>query len=204
MSTVIAMIYNGEICLASDTMSTDHKTGQKDEYTIKHIAINNEIAIGFAGSGNIAQVIMGTLTNYRNAHIVSSLTFSEVPAVLDEIYQTDIIEKQYPDEETRHVSALIVGSNNHVPEIIRWDSTGATEVIGQSHPGNFTASILSPYDMTLSACNKILLESANQNSQYGPERIAANYFKMVASKSEFTSATATILTHPAFGIIGVF
>lgn len=204
MSTVIAMIYNGEICLASDTMSTDHETGQRDESTIKQIAINNEIAIGFAGSGNIAQVIMGTLTNHRNAHIVSSLTFREIPAVLDDIYQTHIVEKPHPDEETRHVSALIVGFNNHVPEIIRWDSTGATEIIRQSHPGNFTALILPPCDMTISACNEILLESANQNSQYGPERIAANYFKTVASKSKFTSATTTIWTHPAFGIIGTF
>lgn len=203
MSTVIAMIYNDEICLASDTMSTDHETGQKDELTIKQTTINNEIAIGFAGSGNIAQVLMGTLTNHKNAHIVSSLTFSEMPTVLDDIYQTHIAEKQYPDEETRHVSALIVGFNNHVPEIIRWDSTEATEIVRQSQPGNFTALILPPYDMTISACNEILLESANQNSQYGLKRIAANYFKTVASKSEFTSATATIWTHPAFGIIGM-
>ena len=153
MSTVIAMIYNGEICLASDTLSIYHATGEKDEPAIKQMAINNEIAIGFAGSGNIARVVMGTLTNHRNAHIVSSLTFIEIPAVLDDIYQTHIVEKQYPDEETRHVSALIVGFYNHVPEIIRWDSTGATEIVRQSHPGNFTALILPPYDMTR-ACLK--------------------------------------------------
>lgn len=57
MSSVIAMIYRNEICLASDTKAVDHDTGTEFEPTVKQTVINDEYAVGFAGSGNIAKAI---------------------------------------------------------------------------------------------------------------------------------------------------
>ena len=190
--------------MASDIMVTDHETAQASGSAIKQITINEEIAIRFTGSGNIAETIMNTLSSSKNAGSVSELTFSEIPNVLTDIYQTHTAEKLYPDEETCHVSALIIGFNNLVPEIVRWDNKRDTEAIRQRHPNNITALILPPYDIPITVCNEILLESAKKNSQYGSKGIVTDYFKTVATRSKFTSAAATIWTHPTFGIIGTF
>ena len=61
MSSVIAMIYRNEICLASDTKAVDRDTGFELEPAVKQTVINDEYAVGFAGSGNIAKAIIGTL-----------------------------------------------------------------------------------------------------------------------------------------------
>lgn len=81
MSSVIAMIYRNEICLASDTKAVDNDTGVELEPAVKQTVINNEYAVGFAGSGNIAEVIISTLESQKNAHIVSKLAFDELPKV---------------------------------------------------------------------------------------------------------------------------
>lgn len=204
MSTVIAIISHTEICMASDTMVTDHETGQICEPAIKQITLNENISIGFVGSGNIAQVIMNTLTDPRNEIIVSKLTFSEIPNVLDDIYQDHIITKQYPDKETRHVSALIIGFNGHTPEIIRWDSTGIIKVVKHDYSNSFTASILPPHDVPIDVCKEVLLELGKMNLPHGVSGMAMNYFKVISSISQYTSQTATIWVHPTFGIIGAF
>lgn len=204
MSSVIAMIYNSEICLASDMKSTDHETGQEMEPSVKQIVLNDEIAIGFTGSGNIAQVIMDTLVSPKNEHIVSNLTFNEIPSVLDHIYQSHTAKKEYPDEEMRHVSALIAGTNNRTPEIVRWDSSGTTEIIKQKYPGSFTAVVFAPYDVEQTACNKILLDIAEANPSRTPlDVIASEYFNIVSSISIYVSSEATIWKHNC-GIIGFF
>lgn len=194
MSTVLAIIYNGKICMASDTMATDHETGEELEPSTKQIVINDEIAIGFAGSGNIAETIMKTLAHKRNKHIVSKLNINEIPKVLDETYKALIAKRQYPDEETRHVSALIIGANNHIPEIICWESDKAPYVINQNHPDNFTAYVLPPYDMDRNACNKIVWKSAKEHSECTSplKYIATDYFKVISSMSKFVSNTANI------------
>lgn len=190
MSTVLAIIYNGEICLASDTMSTDHETGEELEPSTKQIVINNEIAIGFAGSGNIAETIMKTLASKRNEHIVSKLTLSEIPKVLDEIYQAHIANRQYPDEETRHVSALIIGTDNHIPKIFHWESNGTTVPI---YSDGSPAVVLPPYDLTTEECLDAVKTSIKKNAQNPSlKKIVTDYFNIIASKSKFTSATATI------------
>lgn len=199
MSLVIAMIYRGVICLASDTMSIDHETKQELEPQIKQININDGIAVGFSGSGNIAQVIMNTLKNPINNQIVSGLMFDEIPKVLDDIYGTHINNTQYPDEEIRHISALIVGINNQNPEIIYWQCSGAVETIRQDHPDNFTAFVLPPYDMTQESCNEILFKIANTKLQFAPiTEIVSDYFKVASSISNFVSETPTIWTHTYF------
>lgn len=196
MSTVVAIIYNNEICLASDTKCTDHETGLELESSIKQIVINNEIAIGFAGSGNIAQVIMDTLSSAKNSQIISTLTFAEIPKVLDSIYRDHIAQKQYPDKEMCNVSALTIGINNCKPEIIFWNCSGTVEIINQSNTNNFTAFILPPYDMTQKSCNEILLGLANAKLQFTTiSEIVSDYFKITSSISNFVSEIATIWTH---------
>ena len=196
MSTVIAIIYHNEICLASDTKSVDHETGFELDPSIKQIVINDEIAIGFSGSGNISEVIMGTLSSPKNTHIISNLTFSEIPTVLNEIYKEHITSTKYPDEEIYNVSALIVGFNDYKPEIIYWTSSDNTETITQSDPNNFTAFVLPPYDISQKSCNKILFGIANSGAHFNSlSELAVNYFKVVASLSEYVSESATIWTH---------
>lgn len=205
MSSVIAMIYHGEICLASDTMSTDHETGLTDEPVVKQIIINNNTAIGFAGSGSIAQVIMKTLQSPKNAEKVSKAKFNDIPLFLDDIYQAYIVGKQFPDEETRHISSLIIGFNGNIPEITYWDNINGAKPINQDHPDNFTAFILNPFDMTQSECNKILWDIITSYSDLvSLYDTAVNYFKVVSSRSKFVSETATIWTHPTFRVIDTF
>ena len=209
MSSVIAMIYRNEICLASDTKAVDHDTGVELEPAVKQTVINDEYAVGFAGSGNIAEVIIGTLESQKNAHIVSKLTFDEFPKVLDEIYQTHISKAQYSNEETNHVSALIVGFSGHTPQIIRWESSGKIEVLERIIPENFVASVLEPYDMEQTECKEILLSlaisAANDNlGTVSLPVIAVKYFDIVSSKSKFTSKEAVIWRHQTFGIIDSF
>ena len=45
MSSVIAMIYRNEICLASDTKAVDHDTGVELEPAVKQTVINDEYAV---------------------------------------------------------------------------------------------------------------------------------------------------------------
>lgn len=203
MSTVIAMIYHGEMCLASDVMSIDHETGLEDNVpAIKQITINENITIGFVGSGTIAQVIMRTLQNPMNEDKVSKATLNDIPMFLDDIYQSYIEGKQFPDEEACHVSALILGLNGETPEIISWDCNGARYRISQDSPENFTAYVLPPYDMNRNECNKILWESAEENLPFvSLKKVAADYFQVVSSRSKFVSDTATIWTLPTLGPI---
>lgn len=209
MSSVIAMIYRNEICLASDTKAVDHDTGVELEPAVKQTVINDEYAVGFAGSGNIAEVIIGTLESQKNAHIVSKLAFDELPKVLDDIYQTHISKTQYPDEEMSHISALMVGFSRHTPEIIRWDSSGKTESFKRTAPENFVASVLAPYDMSETECSEILYSCALKAANDNPDTvslpvIATDYFNTVSSKSKFTSAEPVIWRHQTFGVIGLF
>lgn len=206
MSSVIAMIYRNEICLASDTKAVDHDTGTELEPTVKQTVINDEYAVGFAGSGNIAKAIIGTLESQKNAHIICKLAFNELPKVLDDIYQAHISKTQYPDKETSHVSALIVGFSERTPQIIRWESSGKIEVLERIIPENFVASVLEPYDMEQTECKEILLSlavsAADDNlGAVSLPVIAVKYFDIVSSKSKFTSKEAVIWRHQAFGII---
>lgn len=196
MSTVIAMIYRGEICLASDKMARDHETGQVSESEVKQIVINDNIAIGFTGSGNIAEVIMDTLNHPINSDKVSKLTFKEISLVLDDIYQSHTAENNYPDKETRHVTALIVGINESIPEIVCWDSSKGATTFTYDHPGNFTAFVLPPYDMSREDCNEILLEIARTKLQLTSfVDVAVDYFKTVSSVSKYVSESFTCWTH---------
>ena len=209
MSSVIAMIYRNEICLASDTKVVDHDTGDELEPTVKQTVINDKFAIGFAGSGNIAEVIIRTLENPKNMHIVGKLTLDGAPKVLDDIYQAHISKAQYPDEETSHISALMVGFSGHTPKIIRWDSSGKTKSIRRTAPENFVASVLEPYDMEQTECSEILNSCALKAANDNPDTvslavIAVNYFNMISSKSKFTSAEAVIWRHKTFGIVSAF
>lgn len=209
MSSVIAMIYRNEICLASDTKAVGRDMGFELEPAVKQTVINDEYAVGFAGSGNIAKAIIGTLESHRNAHIVSGLTFNELPKVLDDIYQAHISKAQYPDEEMNHVSALIVGFSGRTPQIIRWESSGKIEVLERIIPENFVASVLEPYDMEQAECKEILLSlaisAANDNlGTVSLPVIAVKYFDIVSSKSKFTSKEAVIWRHQTFGIIDSF
>lgn len=209
MSSVIAMIYRNEVCLASDTKVVDHNTGDELEPMVKQTVINDEFAIGFAGSGNIAEVIIRTLESPKNMHIVSKLTLDDAPKVLDDIYQAHISKSKYPDEEMGHVSALMVGFSKHTPKIIRWDSSGKTKSLRRTTPESFVASVLEPYDIEQAECSEILhscaLKAANDNHDtVSLAVIAVNYFNTISSKSKFTGEEAVIWRHKTFGIVGAF
>lgn len=194
MSSVIAMIQRNEICLASDMKCVDSDTGHETDPVVKQITLNNSIAIGFTGSFGMARIIIDTLSNQKNSNIVSQLALAEIPSVLDDIYNSYISGKSFSDGDVIDVSALVIGIDNK-PEIIKWVSTGFTDTLRQSHPNNFTASVLSPADLDDDICSRVLWESAKRNSDaVSLSLTAVNYFKIVSSLSQFVSDEAVIWT----------
>ncbi len=154
--------------------------------------------------GVLNSYIMNTLSDPQNIHIVSKFTFHEVPAALDDIYHSYIVNNKYPNEEMYHVSALITGFNGDKPEITSWNSNGTVFPISQDNPDNFTGYVIPPYDMTRTACNEILWESAQKNFHcFFLNKTAVDYFKTISSISKFVSENATIWTHPADGTIDI-
>lgn len=199
MSSVIAMIYNDTICLASDCRAIDQATQEMSDDNIKQITVNNNVAIGFAGSGFIAQRMIEILSNPDNSDILSRLEFEGIHKALDDIllYELDA-GIDYPDEESRHISALICGINSTGnPEIVYWKDGRIISKINQSKLNHFTAFILNPPDLSRDTCNDVLWHSALKYEQSIIfDKIATDYFNVISTMSKFVSDSFTIWIYP--------
>lgn len=189
------MIYNDTICLASDCRAIDQTTQEVTDDAIKQTIINNTVAIGFAGSGYIAQRVIDNLSTPDNSSIISKLGFERIHEALDDLY-TFLINDTicFPNEESRHLSALICGINNlRKPEIVYWMDGRIISKLCQSEIDHFDSIALSPQGLSKVFCNNILRHTAfKYNNPIFFEKIAADYFKVISSINEFVSDRHTV------------